>query len=341
MTMLALDPRQFIIANAGQPRTTSLKVAEAFGKRHDDVLRRLRTLECSADFRARNFAGTAETRAAGAVRREVPFYEMTKDGFMFLVMGFTGVKAARVKEAYINAFNWMAEQLAGRPAQPPAEGVEFAQLSYGAHALPVTRIAGGYWFGATVLARILGFDSANRITRRQDRGWITRVDTAGRSLQMLAWPSVLDALRRAQPERAEPFREWLAEALPGCVSGHCPAPAPEFGGVMRDARTLALDYFSSCRQAVDAAGGTRPQWDHAAEQRIADNMAALIVANKRWLMSIDSGGQPQLKALPAGAVVVDLADSERLTELLRLHAPDKVLPAIMAACLGRITARLS
>ena len=38
-------------------------------------------------------------------------YEMTKDGFIFLVMGFTGHKAASIKEAYINAFNRMANQL--------------------------------------------------------------------------------------------------------------------------------------------------------------------------------------------------------------------------------------
>lgn len=30
---------------------------------------------------------------------------------MFLVMGFTGKKAAKIKEAYINAFDWMHEQL--------------------------------------------------------------------------------------------------------------------------------------------------------------------------------------------------------------------------------------
>lgn len=36
---------------------------------------------------------------------------MTKDGFIFLVMGYTGEKAAQLKEAYINAFNWMYQQL--------------------------------------------------------------------------------------------------------------------------------------------------------------------------------------------------------------------------------------
>ena len=38
-------------------------------------------------------------------------YNVTKDGFMFLVMGFTGKQAAAIKEAYINAFNQMADTL--------------------------------------------------------------------------------------------------------------------------------------------------------------------------------------------------------------------------------------
>ena len=36
---------------------------------------------------------------------------MTKDGMVFLVMGFTGKKAAQFKLLYIRAFNWMAEKI--------------------------------------------------------------------------------------------------------------------------------------------------------------------------------------------------------------------------------------
>lgn len=36
---------------------------------------------------------------------------MTKDGFVFLVMGFTGKKAAQFKEAYISEFNRIEAQL--------------------------------------------------------------------------------------------------------------------------------------------------------------------------------------------------------------------------------------
>ena len=38
-------------------------------------------------------------------------FNMTKDGFVFLVMGFTGKQAATFKEDYINEFNRMATTL--------------------------------------------------------------------------------------------------------------------------------------------------------------------------------------------------------------------------------------
>jgi len=41
----------------------------------------------------------------------MPMYEMTRDGFSFLVMGFTGAKAAQFKEAYIEAFNRMEDHI--------------------------------------------------------------------------------------------------------------------------------------------------------------------------------------------------------------------------------------
>lgn len=85
--------------------TTSKAVAEFFGKRHADVLRAIENLDCSPEFTSTNFCVHAEFIQAGAVERESKYYEMTKDGFTFLVMGFTGKRAAQFKEAYINRFN--------------------------------------------------------------------------------------------------------------------------------------------------------------------------------------------------------------------------------------------
>lgn len=96
----------------GQPTTTSLAIAERFGKRHDNVLQSIQKLECSEEFRLLNFQGTSRTVPGpnGATRLEA-MYAVTKDGFMFLAMGFTGKEAAAWKERFIAAFNAMERQL--------------------------------------------------------------------------------------------------------------------------------------------------------------------------------------------------------------------------------------
>lgn len=116
-TQITANPEAFIKSVQGALRTTSLKVAEAFGKNHRDVLRKIDNLDCSHEFASAHFCAHEETIQAGAVKRRSKVFEMDKDGFMFLVMGFTGQKAAQVKEAYINAFNWMAQKLS-RTASP-------------------------------------------------------------------------------------------------------------------------------------------------------------------------------------------------------------------------------
>ncbi len=104
----------------GTIKTTSLKVAEHFGKRHKNVLQAVKNLECSPEFHQLNFQPMLidVEIGQGAIRQD-PAYEMTKDGFTFLAMGFTGKEAAKWKEAYINAFNAMAIQLSTNPLQLP------------------------------------------------------------------------------------------------------------------------------------------------------------------------------------------------------------------------------
>lgn len=97
--------------------TTSLRVAEVFGKQHKDVLKAVKSLDCSEEFRERNFALSKIDYQNGNIKKQLPMYYITRDGFIFLVMGFTGKTAAKWKEAYIKAFNEMeakirAEQMA-------------------------------------------------------------------------------------------------------------------------------------------------------------------------------------------------------------------------------------
>jgi Rha family phage regulatory protein len=65
-----------------------------FGKQHQHILRAIDGLGCSSEFRGSNFGLTNESRITGRSIRDLRSFNMTKDGFTFLVMGFTGKKAA-------------------------------------------------------------------------------------------------------------------------------------------------------------------------------------------------------------------------------------------------------
>lgn len=91
---------------------TSLDVAETFEKRHADVLRDIEELGCSDEFRERNFA--LSKYSVETNKRSYPMYYMTRDGFTILVMGYTGDKAMKFKEAYIKQFNAMERVLLGK-----------------------------------------------------------------------------------------------------------------------------------------------------------------------------------------------------------------------------------
>ncbi|MGI4864191.1 MAG: Rha family transcriptional regulator [Janthinobacterium lividum] len=92
----------------GNAATDSLKVAEKFGKRHDNVLATYRKLEISDDFNALNFKEIPYTDSRGRQKAKLV---MTRAGFIRLVFGFTGKKAAAFKEDYITEFDRMEQQL--------------------------------------------------------------------------------------------------------------------------------------------------------------------------------------------------------------------------------------
>jgi anti-repressor protein len=107
------------ITDTNEAMADSRDVAAYFGKQHFDVLRAIRNLNCSKEFGARNFAFTNEFNELA--NRDVNFIMMTKDGFSFLGMGFTGATAGAFKEQYIAAFNVMEAELRNRaPAPAPA-----------------------------------------------------------------------------------------------------------------------------------------------------------------------------------------------------------------------------
>ena len=122
-TQEVLEPtiEDMIQAEDGVPFTTSLAIAQAFEKNHFDVLKAIKNLECSQSFTDSNFAVSEYTDSTG---RKLPMYRLTRDGFAFLAMGFTGKKAAAWKERFLEAFNAMEAALLKQQRQKEAERLE-------------------------------------------------------------------------------------------------------------------------------------------------------------------------------------------------------------------------
>lgn len=94
--------------------SSSRDVAVFFGKRHADVIRSIQALTSEAPSTERNFALSSYADSTG---RTLPAYEMTRDGFTLLAMGFTGKTALAFKVRYIEEFNRMEAALK-RPEVP-------------------------------------------------------------------------------------------------------------------------------------------------------------------------------------------------------------------------------
>lgn len=106
---LTLNPEYGLYEKDGRAFCDSLQVAEAFDKRHADVLRDIEKLiepksGLSPEFGERNFALSSYRSKQG---KKLPCYYITRDGFTVLIMGYTGSKAMHFKETYIARFNQM------------------------------------------------------------------------------------------------------------------------------------------------------------------------------------------------------------------------------------------
>ena len=104
-------PIEVLVTTKGNElKTDSRKVAMAFGKRHTHVIRDIRKIMAQVpdEFNRTTF-GLVEYEDGKGEKR--PMYEMTKDGFMLLTMGYTTPEAMKIKIAYIKAFNAMRHKL--------------------------------------------------------------------------------------------------------------------------------------------------------------------------------------------------------------------------------------
>ena len=136
MEKLALHPDYQLYERKGKPFCTSRQVAETFNRDHKNVRAAIKkaidtTQKVAANFSAANFVESSYKDRGKAY----PEYLLARDGFTFVTMGFSGLKAAAFKIAYINRFNdmeaFIAEQYAMRMEFP-----QFTQAVMMAHGEP-------------------------------------------------------------------------------------------------------------------------------------------------------------------------------------------------------------
>jgi len=109
------SPTAIVVTDKDHVFTTSLLLAEKFDKKHFHVLRDVENIlkNCPDErFRESNFGCTMRDVPGpkNSVRQE-KIYNLTRDGFTMVAMGFTGQKAFLWKIAFINAFNRMEAKL--------------------------------------------------------------------------------------------------------------------------------------------------------------------------------------------------------------------------------------
>ncbi|EKH7215036.1 Rha family transcriptional regulator [Campylobacter coli] len=85
----------------------SLDLAKVFNKNHRHILQTTKN-QPQNDFTESNFILSTYKDKKGELR---PCYNLTRDGFSLLVMGFTGEKAYKWKVEFIKAFNEMEKRL--------------------------------------------------------------------------------------------------------------------------------------------------------------------------------------------------------------------------------------
>lgn len=146
-----------------QAVTSSLQVAEVFGKEHKVVLKAIDELKEGV---AQNYADLfyEDTYIHPQNKQSYRQVIMNRDGFTLLAMGFTGQKALQFKLKYIEAFNQMEKEIQ-QPKLPTSQR-ELAMLALSANEETNERVD-------NIDKRLVDIEE-NKLISTEDKGTIDR-----------------------------------------------------------------------------------------------------------------------------------------------------------------------
>mgnify|MGYP000848334619 CR=1 FL=1 len=111
---------EIVTLQDGQPVTTSLIVAESFGKKHRHVLDAIDSIISTETYQKRGMPNFRQTPYLHPQNGQTyRMFTMDRQGFEILAMGFTGEKALEWKLKYSDAFAMMEAELRRQRAGAP------------------------------------------------------------------------------------------------------------------------------------------------------------------------------------------------------------------------------
>ncbi|KAF0552541.1 Rha family transcriptional regulator [Pediococcus acidilactici] len=119
-----------VIMKNQQAVTTSLQVAEVFGKNHYHVLEAIDNKIHSNENSGQYNSMFVEDEYKDKSGKRNKMYYMNRDGFTFIAFGFTGKKADEFKLKYIDAFNRMEKAIKEERIQLPKTPMEALKLMF-------------------------------------------------------------------------------------------------------------------------------------------------------------------------------------------------------------------
>lgn len=238
-------PAPVVFMKHGRVFADSREVAAVFGKNHFHVLRDIRNLIVKEPNLARTNFGAFKIK--DLTGESTSHYEMDRDGFTLLAMGFTGSRALKWKLAYIRAFNDMEARLGEThtPA-PPSSSVHNPGRVARFGDLPIRVFAydGRVWFSAAAVCAALGLDLQRRAVAELDKVDVALFMTdesadmpvtaissegaialtrkvAGADARRLAgWikrQTTFSTKPNAKPENVKPVARLLSDSLMECI----------------------------------------------------------------------------------------------------------------------------
>lgn len=212
----------------GEAAVSSLSVAKAFGKRHSDVLKRIRALDRHTDFCTRNFKpGTYRDRRG----MPHPLVVMTYSGFLLWLTSLKGSKdVMRIAEAYLAAFDAMEQRRRAAAENEPSAGEMDASgdiqtlqtFSFQGHPVRPVLLNGELWWVAKDVCDALELNNLTEALRGLDEDEKLQLDTniinpevGGRGTYIISEAGLYSLTFRSRKPEAKKFKHWVThEVLP-------------------------------------------------------------------------------------------------------------------------------